>query len=62
MYPSPSSIPSIPFHTTKIGRQFLARTVPELVRQIERLNGNLERIARLLDNWEAGPDEQDPEE
>jgi hypothetical protein len=30
-------------HETRIGQQFLDRTIPELVRQLQRLNENLER-------------------
>jgi hypothetical protein len=31
------------FHQTRMGQQFYDRTVPELVRQLQRLNENLER-------------------
>jgi hypothetical protein len=33
------------FHETRMGRQFYERTLPELVRQIERLAGAMERSA-----------------
>ena len=33
-----------PFHQTRMGQQFYERTVPELVRQLERLNELLERL------------------
>ncbi len=44
----------IPFHQTKIGRDFLDRTMPELVRQLARLNELLERLASRLEK-EEGP-------
>ena len=34
-----------PFYRTAMGRDFLERTVPELVEQIKRLNAILERLA-----------------
>jgi hypothetical protein len=34
----------VPFHATRTGQVFYERTLPELVRQIERLNGLLERL------------------
>jgi hypothetical protein len=34
----------VPFYQTRMGQQFYERTLPELVRQIERLNGLLERL------------------
>ena len=34
----------IDFHQTPMGRQFFDKTVPELVRQLARLNDNLERM------------------
>ena len=34
-----------PFYRTRMGQQFYERTIPELVKQIERLNDNLERWA-----------------
>ena len=35
----------IQFHETRLGRMFYERDVPELVRQLQRLNEALERIA-----------------
>ncbi len=32
------------FFQTRMGQRFYERTVPDLVRQLERLNANLERI------------------
>jgi hypothetical protein len=36
------------FHETRIGRVFFEVTLPKLVEQLERLNGNLERIETRL--------------
>jgi len=33
------------FHTTRMGQTFYDRTVPDLVRQLQRLNENLEQRA-----------------
>ena len=34
-------------HETRMGQTLITHTLPELVRQLERLNQNLERIAVL---------------
>lgn len=34
----------IPFHQTRMGQRFLEATLPQLVRQLERLNDNLEQF------------------
>ena len=34
----------IPFHATRMGQRFYEHTAPELVRQLSRLNENLERL------------------
>ena len=39
-------MPETPFYKTRMGQQFYERTVPELVKQLERLN---ELLARLLE-------------
>jgi len=36
------------FYETKAGRQFYDRTMPELVRQLQRLNDLLERLVERL--------------
>ena len=46
-----------PFFKTRMGQQFYERNVPELVRQLQRLNENVERLADLLDRRD---DEDDP--
>ena len=35
----------IPFHATRMGQRFFEHTAPELVRQLSRLNENLERLS-----------------
>jgi hypothetical protein len=35
----------VPFHLTRMGARFYEHTLPELVRQLERLNQNLDRLA-----------------
>ena len=39
----------IPFYTTRMGRTFYEHTVPELVRQIARLNDLIERLVEKLE-------------
>lgn len=39
----------IPFHRTQMGQHFFEATVPSLVRELARLNTNLERLACTLD-------------
>jgi len=43
------------FYKTRMGQHFYERTVPELVKQLERLN---EMLARLVDQRDR-PDEED---
>jgi len=47
------------FHETRMGQRFYERTMPELVRQLERLNDLLEKQTRRDD---AASDSQDREE
>ena len=42
------------FHETKIGRQFYDRTMPALVKQLERLNELLEQLASKNEQVETG--------
>ena len=35
-----------PFYKTRMGGKFFCKTVPDLIRQLERLNDVLERIAQ----------------
>jgi integrase len=43
-----------PFYLTRAGKQFYERTVPELVKQLRRLNENLEQLAARLDQRTGG--------
>lgn len=47
-----------PFHQTRMGRQFYERQVPELLRQLARLNDNLEHLGAL--GLKAPPEEAPP--
>ena len=44
-----------PFFKTRMGHQFYERTMPELVKQLERLNELLERLTKRL----GGSEDQD---
>ncbi|MBI5536028.1 MAG: hypothetical protein HY898_25130 [Deltaproteobacteria bacterium] len=37
----------IPFHSTRMGQRFYESTLPELVRELKRLNQNLERLLEV---------------
>ncbi len=51
----------IPFHATPMGRTFYEQTMPELVRQVTRLNDLLDHLAdRLGDDTNSVEDEPDP--
>lgn len=44
-----------PFYKTRMGHQFYERNVPELVKQLKRLNELLERLdARFLETGDSG--------
>ena len=51
----------IPFHNTRMGHTFFEHTMPELVRQITRLNDLLEQIAAASASSEDRPEEQKQE-
>ena len=34
----------VPFYKTRMGERFYCKTVPDLIRQLERLNDTLERL------------------
>jgi hypothetical protein len=38
-----------PFYKTRMGEKFLCKTVPDLIKQLERLNDVLERLAQQQD-------------
>ena len=51
----------VPFHATRMGQRFYEHTVPELVRQLQRLNENLERLIATKDiNDDEDLHPQDP--
>ena len=52
---------SVPFQNTVMGRRFFEHTVPELVRQLTRLNDVLERLVDRLPPPASMPDPE-PEE
>ena len=39
----------VPFYKTRMGEKFICKTVPDIVRAIERLNAALERIVERLE-------------
>ena len=44
------------FHQTRMGQQYYERTLPEIARQLDRLNELLERLVTLVESKSAGPD------
>ena len=44
-----------PFFRTIMGHRFIEATVPSLVRELERLNTNLEKLVEVLDRKERQP-------
>ncbi len=46
-----------PFFMTRMGQRFYEHTVPELVRQIERLNELLERLVAAQERQPRNPDD-----
>lgn len=48
-------------HETRMGQTLITHTLPELVRQLERLNRNLERLADLQ-TQQPQPEEPDHDE
>ena len=47
-------MPETPFYNTRMGHRFYERTMPELVRQLEKLN---ELLARLVDQKDRRDEE-----
>jgi hypothetical protein len=47
-------MPETPFYKTRMGHQFYERTMPELVKQLERLN---ELLVRLVDQRDRRDEE-----
>lgn len=44
----------IPFYATIMGHRFYETTMPDLVRELARLNKNLERVIALVEQLEPG--------
>lgn len=40
------------FHKTRMGEKFYCKTVPDLIRQVARMNDLLERLVSLLERQE----------
>ena len=51
----------IPFYRTQMGHRFYEATAPSLVRELARLNDNLERLLAVVER-EAMVDDQQPTE
>lgn len=51
----------VPFHSTRMGQRYYEHTLPELVRQLTRLNDLLENALRDEANPPAAPDPAKPE-
>ena len=51
-----------PFHATRMGQRFYEHTAPELVRQVTRLNDNLERLIDAAEPKEDSDDYDDKDE
>ena len=49
----------VPFHVTRMGARFYEHTVPELARQLSRLNDNLERLIEAAEPTEKADDYDD---
>lgn len=56
----------VPFYRTQMGHRFYESTAPSLVRELARLNDNLERLVELVERKErpveAEPSIDSPEE
>jgi hypothetical protein len=50
------------FFQTGMGQKFFEHTLPELVRQLTRLNDHLGRIVALLEERSRGGDAETPKE
>ena len=50
------------FFRTRMGQTFYEATMPSLVRELARLNQNLERLVAIAEKREAKPAEPAPEE
>ena len=50
----------VPFYRTQMGHRFFQATVPGLVRELARLNDNLERLAKVLERDPRAPEPPPP--
>jgi hypothetical protein len=48
-------VSGIPFHATIMGRRFYEVTMPDLLRELARLNKNLERLIALIEPGAPSP-------
>ena len=46
----------VPFHATRMGQRYYEHVAPELVRQLSRLNENLERLIEAAKTKENSDD------
>ena len=49
----------VPFYLTRAGARFYEHTLPELVRQLKRLNDTLERLAKAAETQGESHDEEE---
>ncbi len=52
------AVTDVPFHLTRLGRTYYEHQVPELLRQLARLNKNLEEVAEALREAGSGEGER----
>jgi hypothetical protein len=50
----------VPFYRTQMGHRFYESTAPSLVRELARLNDNLERLQKIVEH-DARAEERSPE-
>jgi hypothetical protein len=50
----------VPFYRTQMGHRFYESTAPSLVRELARLNDNLERLLKIVEH-DARAEGQQPE-
>jgi len=54
-------VSGVPFHSTRMGQRYYEHTLPELVRQLTRLNDLLEKALADEAGAPAEPDASNPE-
>ena len=50
----------VPFHRTQMGHRFFEGTLPSLVRELTKLNANLEQLVAKLDTARISADGAEP--